>query len=398
MGSNFQRFTCQVRDPPLNPLLTARWLTETQADIILSLSDSSLKPSPIVKLDGIDATKYLTRFAALNAVGGLESHTDWNSLMINPAQVIQGAPSLWGGTAKFYPGETLKIELGNGTEIETPWYGIFHGDSKSWLCDLLFILPTDVLNGRLMILSTGETGPLETGGDFYNSFVLGYWPAGFTPDEDEEEEIIERREASATSENTATPTATPSREVRPPIEYKWRNGAYPKPDIAQDELGVSGGGVLSGYFLKGASIAVLSVPTFQEADDSIDSFSKFVGDFITASKTKGIKRIVIDLQRNFGGDALLATDMYKQFFPGKDRDPFGGSRLRGHGPANVIGKTMTDYWMTTDEKDEDYYYLYTNEWVAPTRLNANTSQNFTSWEEFYGPHSFNGGIFSTVVS
>ena len=83
-----------------------------------------------MKLDGTDATKYLTHFAALNAVGGRESHTDWNSLMINPAQVIQGIPSLWGGGGTFYPGETLTIELLNGTKFQTPWYGVFYGDSK----------------------------------------------------------------------------------------------------------------------------------------------------------------------------------------------------------------------------------------------------------------------------
>jgi hypothetical protein len=49
--------------------------------------------------------------------------------MINPAQVIQGIPSIWGGGATFYPGEKLTITLENGTRIETPWYGVFHGDS-----------------------------------------------------------------------------------------------------------------------------------------------------------------------------------------------------------------------------------------------------------------------------
>lgn len=94
------------------------------------MEDKDYKPSPIVKLDGKDAVEYLTAFAAKNAVGGRESHTDWNSLMINPAQVIQGIPSLWGGGATFYPGEILTIELANKTVIKTPWYGVFHGDSK----------------------------------------------------------------------------------------------------------------------------------------------------------------------------------------------------------------------------------------------------------------------------
>lgn len=51
---------------------------------------------------------------------------------------------------------------------------------------------------------------------------------------------------------------------------------------------------------------MLSVPSFQVSDDGIDEYSAFVGQFIKASKAKGMKKVVIDLQRNFGGDALLA--------------------------------------------------------------------------------------------
>jgi hypothetical protein len=63
-----------------------------------------------------------------------------------------------------------------------------------------------------------------------------------------------------------------------------------------------------------------------------------------------------------------------------------------------MGKTLTDYWNNLTDEYDDYYYLYSNEWVAPTRLNAETNQSFTSWEQFYGPHFHNGGNFTTTVS
>ena len=253
--------------------------------------------------------------------------------------------------------------------------------------------------GLLTSITIGETGPLETGGDFYNSFVLGFLPASFESEDDEvDDEVVERAEPSATSTQAATPTSTPTNATRPPAAAKWANIAYPKPDLAQDGLGQSGGGVLSAYFLKDASIAVLSIPSFSESDEGIDMFSAFVGTFIKTSKSKGMKKVVIDLQRNLGGDALLATDMYRQFFPTEEQKPFGGSRMRGHGPANIMGKTLTEYWATTTEEDPDHFYLYSNEWVALTRINTETKQNFTSWEEFYGPHVFNGGDFTTTVS
>lgn len=150
----------------------------------------------------------------------------------------------------------------------------------------------------LICFESGETGPLETGGDFYNSFVLGYLPASYEDSEDEEAEeettsVVPRAEATSTS--TAAPTQT-----------KWGNIAYPTPDLAQEDLGAPGGGLLSAYFLDKSSIAVLSVPSFQVSDDGIDEYSDFVGKFIKTSKAKGMKKVVIDLQRNFGGDALLA--------------------------------------------------------------------------------------------
>lgn len=76
-----------------------------------------------------------------------------------------------------------------------------------------------------------------------------------------------------------------------------------------------GAGSLSGYFLEDSSLAVLSIPSFQEFGDAIGTFSQTIGNFITASKTAGMKKVLIDLQQNYGGDTLLAFDAFKQWFP-----------------------------------------------------------------------------------
>jgi hypothetical protein len=44
-----------------------------------------------------------------------------------------------------------------------------------------------------------------------------------------------------------------------------------------------------------------------------------------------------------------------------------------------------------------YYWMTAKDWVATSRLNAHTDQNFTSWGEFFGPHMFNGDYFTTTV-
>ncbi|KAL2061185.1 hypothetical protein VTL71DRAFT_7458 [Oculimacula yallundae] len=332
------------------------------ADIFQSQRDGGIwKPSPITTLNGEDAIKYLTRFAAENAVGGRESHTDWQQLMSSPAQVIQGVPTIWAGGATFYPGEELVIGFKNNTKVQAPWYGIFLGDS--------------------------ETGPLETGGDFYNSFVLGFWPASYNPEPTLEDELED-------DDDSAVPEPATSTSKAPPTPTGWKNGAYPSPaDIAQESFGELGGGSLSGYFLPD-DIAVLSIPTFQEYGDNVDDYSATVGRFLSTAHSKGMKKIVIDLQRNSGGDALLAIDTFKQFFP--TIDTYGGSHLRAHPSANVMGQAMTDYFQSLPEDDDDRLYLYSNEWVAPTRLNADTNQLFTSWKEFYGPHTLNGDRFTTT--
>jgi hypothetical protein len=43
------------------------------------------EPSPIIKINDIDAVEYLTSFAEINSEGYLEPHADWNALFEHPA-------------------------------------------------------------------------------------------------------------------------------------------------------------------------------------------------------------------------------------------------------------------------------------------------------------------------
>lgn len=141
---------------------------------------------------------------------------------------------------------------------------------------------------------------------------------------------------------------------------------------------------------------MLSIPSFQEYGDAIGTFSTTVGDFLNASKTAGMKRVLIDLQQNYGGDTLLAFDTYKKFFP--QNEPCGGSRLRAHTSANVVGEQITTYWNGLTPDYDDYYALLNSEWVSSDRIDASTNRNFTSWQQFFGPQQLNGDSFTAVVS
>ena len=65
--------------------------------------------------------------------------------------------------------------------------------------------------------------------------------------------------------------------------------------------------------------------------------------------------------------------------------------------ADVIGSTYTDYYLNLTTNDESYVALSASEWVVTDRLNAATGQNFTSWDDFYGPFPHNGDYFSAIV-
>ncbi|KAI0451089.1 hypothetical protein F5B21DRAFT_528208 [Xylaria acuta] len=325
-------------------------------DVFESNAFTSFEPSAIRSINGQNATTYLETFAAGNVAGSVDPHTDWNRLMFSFAQDIQGEFNVFSGLTPFYPGETITVELENGTTITERNLGIY------W--------------------SQGPTGPLETGGDFYNFFVLGFLPASFDPNLEFADPTAVGESPTTATTTLATTVATP--EVVAPPPPSWNSPAYPAiPDVAQPDLGTFGGGVISGYFLNSSSVSVLSIPTFDVFGAALSTAQTTVNEFISRTQEAGLQKVVIDLQGNRGGQVLLAVDTFKRFFP--DIEPFGGSRLRATHATNVMGETITDYFSQLPATDPDQSVLSTVEWVATTRVDADTDSNFTSWNQFFGP-------------
>jgi hypothetical protein len=195
-------------------------------DFVASNSFTTYTPSAIHTINGINTTTYLTEFASNNSYGTLEPHADWNQLMLSAAQDIQGTATVFNGGATFYPGDSLTFKLENGTEVNDTWLAVYY--------------------------SQGNSGPLETGGDFYNFFVLGFYPDSYDPDliDNNTVNITESSAASSaapssTSEAAAASTSTASSATT--CTQSWENAAYPDcPDIAQADLGADNGGYVSG--------------------------------------------------------------------------------------------------------------------------------------------------------
>ena len=341
-------------------------------------------------INGQEVTQFLAQFATDNAFGTLEAHSDWNQLMASPSADIQGLPNLFTGLSPFYPGDTIEFKFENGTTYgPTPWLAIY-------------FIPDE-----FPIINTGK--------EFYDFFVLGIFPDDESLDPSETAApsavptaaataIFTFADSAATSVASAAPSAVPmdgSSSDDPSGDdfsdddeiTSWDNPGYPNnPDVIQPNLGE---GVLTGYFLNATSVGVLSIPNFEVNPETVQSFSPTVAEFIRRSKEAGLKTIVIDLQHNGGGDSLLATDTFKQFFP--NIDPFGGNRLRAHPTADALGNTYTNFFDTQPMNSSFYSAMAADVFVATDYLNTNTSRNFSSWAEFFGPHPDHGDFFTTTV-
>ncbi|KAL8805674.1 MAG: hypothetical protein Q9182_001818 [Xanthomendoza sp. 2 TL-2023] len=356
-------------------------------DDLLEAGDPAIEtewePSAIVTINGVRTTDFLKQFASANSPGTLELHTDWNQLMSNPANDIQGILSPWEGNTPFWPGNNITFGFENGTEpLELPWVATY-------------TIPDN-------------TPPITSGHDFYKYFVLGDDPVNQAVTDNTTSSQTGDSANSSISEtsgiaSTATASANPSAVPTAPATTNtsddepqvtgWDYFPYPpNPVTVQPNLGF--GGVVTGYFLNDGVTAVLSIPSFEVNSEAILTFSDSVGEFLQKSKAAGKERVIIDLQRNGGGGNLLATDLFKQFFPSVD--PFGGSRLRAHETANVLGTTFSAYYSSQASNTTVTDAFAGSVWTAQGFLNAETGQNFSAWAELYGPHLYDGDYFTTT--
>ncbi|KAL8655711.1 MAG: hypothetical protein Q9226_002934 [Calogaya cf. arnoldii] len=349
---------------------------------------SDWEPSAIVTINGVGTADFLKQFASKNSPGTLELHTDWNHIMSSPAADIQNVLSPWEGNTPFWPGNDLTFGFENGTEpLQLPWVATYS-------------VPDGI-------------PPITSGAALYRIFVLGDYS---NPDQSAEDTSSGDSSSTGTASADSTASASPSiastvtasadpsaaptgvvtataQEEEASQPTGWDYFPYPpNPVTVQPNLGF--GGVITGYFLNDDVTAVLSIPSFDVNSEAILTFSDSVGQFIRKSKEAGKERMIIDLQRNGGGGNLLATDIFKQFFPSVD--PFGGSRLRAHDSANVLGNTFSAYYESQRSNSTEADQFAGSVWTAQGYLNAETGRNFSSWAELYGPHQYNGDLFTTT--
>jgi hypothetical protein len=161
-------------------------------------------------------------------MGNLDPNADWNTLSSSPAQIISGRPDLLHNLV-LYPGDTIEVTLQNGTVYGPKPFGATYIDP-------------------------GPTGPLETGGDFYNFFVLGLYPRGFYDEvivpllKDEDPQIPDRPLDSQDPSDWEPRFSSHVPLSSPSGGWSQVDPAWPSPNLQQASFGRNADAMITGMF------------------------------------------------------------------------------------------------------------------------------------------------------
>ncbi|KAK4503771.1 hypothetical protein PRZ48_004686 [Zasmidium cellare] len=206
-------------------------------------------------------------------------------------------------------------------------------------------------------------------------------------------------EGTATPSSTYTPviptTDVPFKAVPTQTAVPGPEG-YPVPVIINDDESVAG------YFPRyNKELAVLSIRTFQPAKPVTDTqFENVVRRFLAMSQAAGKKKLIIDTRGNPGGDVDLAYDLFSQLFP--RNTPYGATNFRATPLGNYVGTVVSDFYsnITNATVNPDECNTPTDFSIHPfnyrEQLNVD-NQNFTSWQDFFGPHEYHGDNVTSLT-
>ncbi|KAF2003013.1 hypothetical protein P154DRAFT_429470 [Amniculicola lignicola CBS 123094] len=322
-------------------------------DIMFNQSEGWLA-SPISEINNVPAVKYAQDFS--QTFPYLEDHARYNKLFISQADLIQqgGIVNLFGRGDIPTDGNHTVVKHENGTEVT--YINVA-------------TVPLDSFDG----ISDGQS--------FFDTFCNQGPPSTST-----------KRDVHRLSSNKVEKRQTFVEQI-----------GLPTPELMHSE------GVIGGYYLTGKGyedVAVMIVPSFSPAsDEGTEEFQDLTGKFLVAAVKAGKKKLVIDLRGNGGGRVFLGYDLFKQLFP--DQDPYGATRFRANDAFNVIGKAWNDYIdeakITYEQAVADFAVNgfkspLVNAWrsIFNYRLPLDEdNNNFTSWEQYFGPHEHNNDKFTT---
>jgi len=316
-------------------------------DIMKTQNGEKFNPSSIKTINGQNATSYVSNLA-LQATFH-DADTRFNAMFPNQALTSIGEASLVSFQMGQYDGPSTSYVFSNGSTLDSP---------------------------NLAIVRKSFDG-VDSGESFFSSFCQG--PTSSAAATAAPSAASSTAATSSTAAASSTPSAT----------------GYPKPVIIHSGL------VIGGYFINETGfedVAVLSIPSFEPSFDSILEFQDVLREFLATATSSGKTRLVIDTRGNGGGDVILGFEVFKQLFP--SIAPFGASRFHAHSAFELIGAALADVVNNeTFIQQNGTDFLNDVEEFAlldyKLLLDVN-NQDFTSFEDYLGPHVVHGDNYTSV--
>ncbi|KAF2729874.1 hypothetical protein EJ04DRAFT_446327 [Polyplosphaeria fusca] len=328
---------------------------------IMVAQDEGWTPSPLSEINDKPAEDYVQEWSTHFVYH--EDHARYNRLFPNQASTAMGARVNQFGRSRMPDGNYTTVKHENGTV-------------NKYLNNAIVPLDTfdDVVDGETFFARFCNLGPPQQSAKrSVQGGVVG--KARFRP------------HTPVKRQDDTQPTAT----------------GYPSPQILHSEA------VIGGYYLSGQGyddVAVLSVPSFQpETESGPEEFQDLIGSFLKDASDAGKKKLIIDLRTNGGGRVFLGYDLFKQLFP--EEDPYGASTFRANEAFDITGQFMTEALkdftyedalqdFQTNGEDATVGLAWSSIFNYKLPISAD-NKNFTSWQDYFGPHVRNNDNFTSVA-
>lgn len=313
-------------------------------------------PSPITQINGEDVLTWLNSYASQNG-RSQDPDANYNQVFVNvPTLAFQGSETSYFALSRFYQGENTVLTFANEST-------------------------RDVMT-RAQFLSEKSLEGLTDGASFFDRFCNNNLT----------ETILAQANSSATA-----PTQTSSNDTAVPYEPVSTEGvapphpAYPSPVVISSDKSVAG-------YLSASNpdLAILAVPSFSSL--SPIEFENVVRQLLATAGENNRTKLVIDLRGNGGGTIFLAYDLFRQLFP--TETPYGAGNYRAGELHNFTGRVASE----NIEQLRSAYPELVKAGVDGVVLNSfnyrepltESNEQFTSWEDFFGPHQNDRGEFSSL--
>ncbi|CAD0107179.1 unnamed protein product [Aureobasidium uvarum] len=310
----------------------------------------------LISINGQDVVAWLNSYASQNG-RSQDPDANYNQVFVNiPKVAYQAAETDYFAVSRFYQGDDTVLTFANESTL-------------------------DVMT-RAQLLSNKTLEGLTDGASFFDRFCSN--------------NLTEMILAQANATGTA-PLQTATNVTRVPYESISTEGVAPPHPAYPSPIAISSDKSVAGYLSEtNSDLAILSVPSFSTT--SPVEFENVVRQLLaTASETKRTK-LVIDLRGNGGGTIFLAYDLFRQLFP--TEVPYGAGNYRASELHNFTGRVASENidalgaaYPELVKSGVDGVVLNSFNYREPLTVD---NEQFTSWEEFFGPQETDRGSFTSL--